>query len=76
MICFIIFLTLDGRLVDHPVNQRIMSIPLGQLRDVPLRVISAGGAEKIEAILGAIKLIKCNVLITNEMTAKTLLLRV
>ena len=70
------FFDIDGRLVDHPVNQRIMSIPLGQLRDVPLRVISAGGAEKIEAILGAIKLINCNVLITNEMTAKTLLLRV
>ena len=70
------FYDANGKLVDHPVNKRIMSIPLEQLRDVPLRVISAGGAEKIEAILGAIKLINCNVLITNEATAKALLQRV
>jgi deoxyribonucleoside regulator len=67
------FYDINGKLIDHPVNRRIMSIPIAQLRDVPSRVISAGGAEKIEAILGAIKLIDCNVLITNEETAKTLL---
>ena len=70
------FFDINGKLVDHPINKRIMSIPLGQLRDVPLRVISAGGAEKVDAILGAIKLINCNVLITNEKTAETLLKRV
>jgi deoxyribonucleoside regulator len=69
------FYNIHGKLIDHPVNHRIMSIPIAQLRDVPLRVISAGGAEKIEAIIGAIKLIDCNVLITNEETAKTLLAR-
>jgi deoxyribonucleoside regulator len=67
------FYDINGKLIDHPVNRRIMSIPIAQLRDVPSRVISAGGAEKIEAILGAIKLIDCNVLITNEETAKALL---
>ena len=67
------FYDINGKLVDHPVNKRIMSIPLEQLRGVPLRVISAGGAEKTDAILGAIKLINCNVLITNEATAKALL---
>ena len=69
------FFDINGKLVDHPVNQRIMSIPLSQLRDVPLRVISSGGADKVDVILGAIKLIKCNVLITNEETAKTLLIK-
>lgn len=67
------FYDINGKLVEHPVNKRIMSIPLEQLRDVPLRVISAGGTEKVEAMLGAIKLINCNVLITNEETAKALL---
>ena len=67
------FFDIDGRLIDHPVNNRIMSIPLTQLRDVPLRVLSAGGAEKIDVLRGAIKLIDCNVLITNEETAKALL---
>jgi deoxyribonucleoside regulator len=58
------FYDINGKLIDHPVNRRIMSIPIAQLRDVPSRVISAGGA---------IKLIDCNVLITNEETAKALL---
>jgi deoxyribonucleoside regulator len=64
-----------GTLVDHPINQRVMSIPLEQLRGVPLRVIASGGHEKVEPILGAIKLVNCNVLITNEATARELLLR-
>jgi DNA-binding transcriptional regulator LsrR (DeoR family) len=64
-----------GRIVDHPINQRIMSIPLEQLRNVPVRVIASGGHEKVESILGAIKLVNCNALITNEATARELLLR-
>ena len=64
-----------GTLVDHPINQRVMSIPLAQLRGVPLRVIASGGHEKVEPILGAIKLVNCNVLITNEATAREMLLR-
>jgi deoxyribonucleoside regulator len=67
------FYDINGTLVDHPVNKRIMSLPISQLRDVPLRVLSAGGSDKIEAIRGAIKLIDCNVLITNENTALALL---
>lgn len=65
----------SGRAVDHPINQRIMSIPLEQLRGVPVRVIASGGHEKVEAMLGALKLVDCNVLITNEATARELLLR-
>jgi deoxyribonucleoside regulator len=65
----------DGQLVDHPVNQRIMSLPIAQLRDVPTRVIASGGNDKVECLLGAIKLIDCNVLITNEATARELLIR-
>ena len=65
----------SGIIVDHPINQRVMSIPLDQLRGVPLRVIASGGHEKVEPILGAIKLVNCNVFVTNEATARELLLR-
>jgi DNA-binding transcriptional regulator LsrR (DeoR family) len=65
----------DGKVVDHPVNKRVMSLPLEQLRDVPTRVIASGGNDKVECLLGAIKLIDCNVLITNEATARELLIR-
>ena len=65
----------DGKLVDHPINSRVISIPLEQLRGVPKRIIASGGNEKVDTILGAIKLIDCNVLITNEATARELLIR-
>jgi DNA-binding transcriptional regulator LsrR (DeoR family) len=65
----------DGKLVDHPINKRVISIPLSQLRDVPKRIIASGGNEKVDTLLGAIKLIDCNVLITNEATARELLIR-
>jgi deoxyribonucleoside regulator len=65
----------DGNIVDHPVNQRVMALPIEQLRGVPTRVIASGGNEKVECLLGAIKLIDCNVLITNEATARELLIR-
>jgi DNA-binding transcriptional regulator LsrR (DeoR family) len=65
----------DGKLVDHPINRRVISIPLSQLRDVPKRIIASGGNEKVDTLLGAIKLIDCNVLITNEATARELLIR-
>jgi DNA-binding transcriptional regulator LsrR (DeoR family) len=65
----------DGKLIDHPVNQRIMSLPIAQLRSVPTRVIASGGNDKVECLLGAIRLIDCNVLITNEATARELLIR-
>ena len=64
----------DGRIVDHPVNRRIMSLPLAQLRSVPTRVIASGGNDKVDALLGAIRLADANVLITNEATARELVL--
>jgi DNA-binding transcriptional regulator LsrR (DeoR family) len=69
------FYNRNGDLVDHPINQRVMSIPIGQLRDVPRRVVVSGGNEKVLSLLGAIKLVDCNVLITNEGTARELLIR-
>jgi deoxyribonucleoside regulator len=67
------FYDISGKLVDHPINQRVMSIAVERLQSVPLRVIASGGLEKIEALIGAIKLVSCNVLITNEATARELL---
>jgi DNA-binding transcriptional regulator LsrR (DeoR family) len=64
-----------GKLIDHPVNRRIMSLPVEQLRSVPMRIIASGGQDKVDSLLGAIRLIGCNVLITNEATARDLLTR-
>lgn len=69
------FFDRDGRLVDHPLNDRIVSIPIAQVRAVPRRVVASGGAEKVEALLGALRLLAGTVLITNEETARALIAR-
>jgi DNA-binding transcriptional regulator LsrR (DeoR family) len=62
----------EGRIIDHPLNQRVMSVPMAAVRAAPIRVLAAGGAQKLPAIEGAIKLLKPTALITDEMTARKL----
>jgi deoxyribonucleoside regulator len=61
-----------GHIVDHPINRRVMSMPIENLKTVPKRVLISGGNDKVEALLGALKLIPPSVLITNEATARQL----
>jgi deoxyribonucleoside regulator len=65
----------DGKIVDHPINERVMCMPVEKLRAVPRRVMISGGDDKIEALLGGLRLSAANVLITNERTAEKLLER-
>lgn len=67
------FFDRDGRLVDHPINERIMAIPLDVLRGVPNRVLVSGGAVKVEAMIGAMRLLAPTVCITDEKTAAAML---
>lgn len=66
------FVDIEGRLVDHPVNQRIMSVDLARLRRTPERVLVSGGPEKIAVLRGAIAALRPTVLITDEVTASVL----
>ena len=65
----------SGKLVDHPINRRVMSMPVEKLKRVPKRVMISGGVEKVDALLGGIKLVEANVLITDEATARSLIER-
>jgi DNA-binding transcriptional regulator LsrR (DeoR family) len=67
------FFDAHGRLVDHPINDCIMSAPLQTLCRAPERILASGGADKIAALSGAMALIKPTVLITDEATAILLL---
>ena len=62
-----------GRLVDHPINDRVMSIPLSTLGATPIRVLVSGGKEKIKPLIGAFKLLRPTALITDEATAALLI---
>ena len=67
------FFDVQGRLVDHPLNERSMSIPLASLHAAPVRILVAGGSEKLEAMIGAFHLLRPTVVITDEITAAGLL---
>jgi len=62
----------EGRVVDHPLNQRVMSVPMEAVRAAPIRVLAAGGAHKHAAIEGAIKLLRPTTLVTDEASARRL----
>lgn len=67
------FLNEDGDLVDHAVNTRTISMPLDRLKRIPQKVLISGGREKIEILRAALASIEPSVLITDEITALTLL---
>jgi len=66
------FLDKDGKLIDHPVNQRSISVSLERLARIDQKVLVSGGMEKVKMIRGTLKSLKPSVLITDEMTAKAL----
>ena len=66
------FIDAEGRALDHPLNDRVISADPGLLRRSRRIVLSSGGWEKAAAILAAIRLLKPEVLITDEVVAETL----
>jgi DNA-binding transcriptional regulator LsrR (DeoR family) len=66
------FFDANGCLVDHSINARVMSIPVESLRKAPVRIIVAGGSDKVEAISAACRLLKPTTLVTDEATAKAM----
>lgn len=67
------FVDKNGELVDHPVNERAVSVSLDSLLRIPNRLLVSGGIEKIDILRAALKSIKPNTLITDEQTATSLL---
>ncbi|MBT9369193.1 sugar-binding transcriptional regulator [Rhizobium sp. CSW-27] len=67
------FLDAAGNTIDHPINERVMSIDLDTLKKAKHIVLSSGGAHRAEAIRATIRRIGCNTLITDEGAARELL---
>ena len=63
----------DGQLVDHPLNSRVVALPPEKLKDIPCVMIASGGRTKAQALRGVMKGGMCDVVITDEQTAKTIL---
>jgi len=63
----------EGRMVNSSLCQRVVGLPIEQLRQINRRVGVAGGKDKFEAILGALYGKYVNVLITDHITAQNLI---
>ena len=62
-----------GALLDHPINQRVMSVGISQLRKTPQRLLASGGPGKADALLAAFTLVAPTHFITDEQTARRLM---
>jgi DNA-binding transcriptional regulator LsrR (DeoR family) len=67
------FFNREGRPVRTPLNERVISMDLEQLKKAKRSVGIAGGPRKIEAIRGAVQGGWINVLITDHLTAGRLM---
>ena len=67
------FFDADGRIIDHPVNHRVISADPAVLARAPRRVMISGGPEKVAALKASFALIPPTTLITDETTARALL---
>jgi DNA-binding transcriptional regulator LsrR (DeoR family) len=67
------FLARDGREVDHPVHQRVVSVGLDRVATAGHIILASGGAHRAEAIVAARKRLPIHTLITDESAATALL---
>ena len=63
----------DGRFLDDPQNDRVVGIDRDQFRRIPEVIGVACGAEKAEAILGALRGGLISALVTDEQAALRML---
>jgi DNA-binding transcriptional regulator LsrR (DeoR family) len=66
------FIDAEGRVLDHPVNNRVIAADPRDLRSAKRLVLASGGRHKAPAVLAALRLLRPEVLITDETVAETL----
>jgi lsr operon transcriptional repressor len=69
------FFDREGHDIDHDLSRRIVGLDLDQIRAIPIRVVAAGGTEKIDALYAAINADLISVLVTDSRAAQLLLAR-
>lgn len=65
----------SGRAIDHELSRRIVGLSLSQIRSIPIRVVAAGGSEKVDALYAAVTSKLISVLITDAKVAHALVSR-
>jgi len=65
----------EGRPINHPINERVIGIGLDDLTAIPNVILAAGGPRKVAIVRAILKRGVVNTLVTDEMTARSLLER-
>ena len=67
------FIGKDGAVLDHPLNALCLGIGPDDIRQIPVRVLCAGGPKKETAIRSVLRRGAATILVTDEETARALL---
>lgn len=62
-----------GKLIDHPINQRVIGISLDDLAQIKNVILAAGGMHKVPIMNAALQRGLVDTLVTDENTARALL---
>ena len=62
------FFTIDGKITADEFQERLIGISVKDLKQIPIRIGVAGGAEKVKPIIGALRGGLINVLISDSAT--------
>lgn len=63
------FVDAKGVPIDHPINQRVIALPIDELRRIKTVVVASGGSNKTKAIAAALTGKLMHVLVCDERTA-------
>jgi DNA-binding transcriptional regulator LsrR (DeoR family) len=67
------FLDAEGRTVDSPIHDRVMSVGLEAVSSAKHIILASGGRHRAPAIRATMKRTGCHTLVTDEAAARTLL---
>lgn len=67
------WLNARGEMVDHPLNDRAVALRPEHLRKIPRVILASGGKNKVAMIRGVLVAKLANILVTDEVTAQSLL---
>jgi DNA-binding transcriptional regulator LsrR (DeoR family) len=69
------WIDITGRVVDHPLNSRVVALAPSKLAAIPCVMVASGGRSKIGVLLGVLNGKMADVVVTDEETAKGVLAR-
>jgi DNA-binding transcriptional regulator LsrR (DeoR family) len=62
------FLDARGRPIRHPINDRVIALPLAALPDIPTVILASGGVNKAPVIAATLRAGLVDVLVSDEIT--------